>query len=50
MYAHLGTNQLKLKNLDLEVPLLFLYPYVAKPDKYNQDIIEIHYLQPLSLI
>ena len=40
-------NQLKLKNLDLDVPLLFLYPY-GKLNKYHWHIIEVHYLQPVA--
>ena len=38
---YLRTNQLKLKNLDLDVPLLFLYPYLGKPNKYHQHITHI---------
>ena len=41
---YLQTNQPKLKNLNLDVPLLFLYTYVGKSDKYHQHIIEVHYL------
>ena len=42
-----GTNQLKLKNLDFDVPLLYLYPYVRRSDKYHWHIIEVRYLQPV---
>ena len=42
----LRTSRLMLKNLDLDVPILFLYPYVGRPDKYHQDIIEAHHPQP----
>ena len=42
----LRTSRLMLKNLDLDVPILFLYLYVRRPDKYHQDIIEAHYPQP----
>ena len=41
-------NQLKLKNLDLDVLLLFLYPYVEKADEYHRHRIEVHYIQPMA--
>ena len=34
-----------MKNLYLDVPLLFLYSHVGKPDKYHRHIIKVHYLQ-----
>ena len=40
-----STNQsTKVENIDLDVPLLYLYPYVGEPDKYHRHIIEVHYL------
>ena len=42
---YLQTNQPKLKNLYLDVPLLFWYFYVGKPDKHHRHIIKVHYLQ-----
>ena len=44
-----STNQsTKVENIDLDVPLLYLYSYVGKPGKYHQHIIEVHYLQPVE--
>ena len=42
---YLQINQPKLKNLYLDVPLLFLYSYVGKPDKYHRHITKARYLQ-----
>ena len=38
----------KVENIDLDVPLLYLYSYVGKPGKYHQHIIGVHYLQPVE--
>ena len=41
---YLKTNQPKFINLNLDVPLLFLYSFVGKPDKYHQHIIGVPYI------
>ena len=46
----LCTNQPKLKNLYLDVPLLFLYSYVGKSDKYHRHIIKVHYPQLVAFV
>ena len=44
-----STNQsTKVENLDLDFPLLYLYPYIGKPDKCYRHIIEVHYIQPVG--
>ena len=42
----LSTDQSnKVKKFRFRFPLLSLYPYVRKPEKYHRHIIEVHYLQ-----
>ena len=43
MLIFLSTNQ--LIKVEKPITLLFLCPYVTKPDKYYRHIIEVHYLQ-----
>ena len=47
----LSTKQsTKVENLYLDVPLLFLFLYVGKPDKYYWHIIKVHYLQLVACL
>ena len=44
----LFTNQLRLKDLDTNVPLLSLYVHVERTDKYHRNIIEVFYPQSVA--
>ena len=48
LHQNVRTLSLLLQNLDLDVPLLFLYPYVGRPGQYHWHMIKIHYPQPVA--
>ena len=50
MYAQFIINEPinQLEKLELNVPLLFLYPLVGKPDKHHWYIVEVQYPQPVA--